>query len=121
MLPQSTLLPHRTLLPQRTFEPQSTLLPHTASDPHRTLLPQRTLLPEVVVLLDIALLVDDVPVTNCEDPHTVVFDQVDDVFQTAEGSSVMVTWLVDELKVAIGDMAVPRAKLVSAMAASMST
>jgi hypothetical protein len=49
-------------------------------------------------LADSALLFDTVPldaavvpVTNCEEPHTAAFDQVEDVFQTAEGSSERVT------------------------------
>ena len=54
---------------------------------------QRALLPEVVppLLLEPAVLllaVAVVPVMNCCDPQTMEFDQVDDVFQTAEGSSV---------------------------------
>jgi hypothetical protein len=81
------------------------------------------LLPEVVLLLDAVLLTeaDDVPVTNSEEPHTAAFDQVDDVFQTAEGSSDMYTSSEVPLKVAIGDIAVPFATSVLLRAASTST
>ncbi len=63
----------------------------------------------------------ELPVTNCEEPHTAAFDQVDDVFQTAEGSSEKYTRFVVALKVAIGDIAVPFATAVLFRAASTST
>ena len=61
------------------------------------------MLPDSALLLDVAPLdAADVPGTNCEEPHTAVFDQVAEVFQTAEGSSDRCTSLVFELNVAIG-------------------
>src|ERR1035438_7437576 len=91
LLPHNALLPHKALLPQRAFDPQRALLPQRAFDPHRALLPASALFD--VAPLDAA----EVPVTNCDDPQTAAFDQVAEVFQTAEGSSERYTSFVFEL------------------------
>jgi hypothetical protein len=83
------------------------------------LLPQRALLAETVLLAD--MLAELLPATNCVAPQTDAFDQVEEVFHTAEGLSVRYTLFVLELKVAIGDIAVPDATTVLFRAASTST
>jgi hypothetical protein len=77
------------------------------------------LLAETELLAD--TFAEPVPVTNCEVPQTDAFDHVEAVFHTAEELSVRYTLLVLELKVAIGDIAVPVATAVLFRAASTST
>jgi hypothetical protein len=61
------------LLPHKAFDP------HSAFEPQRALLPQRAFDPLIVVVGALEL--------NSFDPQTAEFAQVDDVFQTDEGSS----------------------------------
>ena len=83
------------------FEPQTS-----------SLLPHNMLLPEVV---------DDEVATNCEDPHTAAFDQVEDVLQTELELSTTYTRPEFGSYEAVGDRAFLLAKSVLLKAASTST
>ena len=91
--------------------------PQNASELHRASLPATALALDPVTPLDAAV----PPVTNCAVPHTWAFDQVEmySKLPTHHRSGRPNSW--SQLKVAMGDIAVPLATAVLLRAASTST
>jgi len=110
LLPHIALLPHMAEDPHIADDPHIALLPHIADDPHMALLPHNAEDPHIA----------DVEDMNWDDPHIAELPHLAEVFHTADGSNCIETFPVPGSYVEMGDIAVPLATSVDAIAASKS-
>ena len=123
-VPHIAFVPHMAFVPHIALVPHMALVPHIAFVPHMALLPHKELLGEDPLLPDVlpaAIEACEVPVRNCDVPHTTEKVHADVVFHTEDGLALRLTVFVFPLNVAIGDIAVPFATSVLLIAASTST
>jgi hypothetical protein len=120
LVPQIALVPHTPLVPHIALVPQMALVPQIALVPHTPLVPQIALFAETELFpLDPGPVTPLVPIVM-EFPQTPVMPDSVIWYQVEEGSKLTKIVPALELKVAVGDIAVPCATQLELRAAFIS-